>query len=182
MDTDKDIDKEVLLESKILLNALEHQRSKIEDTVLELDQKLQSLSDTNFMLQATPKKFTAQLESAIPVIIDKLKLIMLEELTAVKNSYSDDISRHISFLKESEAGIAKISQNIAQIDKKRIKMFFLGVTTSSIISVLCAIYASSYMIERFPTKVLIDKPENIILHDSNVSVWSKDNVKILQSS
>jgi hypothetical protein len=45
-------EKEVLTEGKILLNALEHQRSKIEDTADELDKKLQSLSDTNLMCRS----------------------------------------------------------------------------------------------------------------------------------
>ena len=173
-------EKEVLTEGKILLNALEHQRSKIEDTMDELDKKLQSLSDTNLMLQSTPKKFTEQLKSSIPNMVDDLKSVILEEITRVKDSYSDDINRHISFLEDSEVRIAKVSEDIERIDKKRIKMFFLGVIISSGISVTCATYAASYMIQKFPTRVVIDKPENIILHDSDVSLWGTDNVKVLK--
>ena len=58
--------------------------------------------------------------------------------------------------------------------------FFIGIIISSAISVGCATYAASYMIQTFPTRVTIDKPENIILYDSEVGLWGTDNVKVLK--
>jgi hypothetical protein len=42
------------------------------------------------------------------------------------------------------------------------------------------IYAASYMMQTFPTRVVINTSENIILYDSDVSLWGTDNVKVLQ--
>lgn len=78
--------KEIELEGKILLNALENQRSKIAETTTELDQKLKKLDETNFMLQSTPKKFTEKLEETIPKIIEKLKAEVFEQVKLVKTS------------------------------------------------------------------------------------------------
>ena len=35
------------------------------------------------------------------------------------------------------------------------------------------------MMQTFPTRVTIDKPENIILYDSEVGLWGTENVKVL---
>lgn len=43
-----------------------------------------------------------------------------------------------------------------------------------------AIYAASYMIQTFPTRVVINTSENIILYNSDVSLLGTDNVKVLQ--
>ena len=52
--------------------------------------------------------------------------------------------------------------------------------SSSGIGVGGAIYAASYMMQTFPTRVVINTSENIILYDSDVSLWGTDNVKVLQ--
>ena len=36
------------------------------------------------------------------------------------------------------------------------------------------------MMQTFPTRVTINKPENIILYDSEVALWGTDNVKVLK--
>jgi hypothetical protein len=35
------------------------------------------------------------------------------------------------------------------------------------------------MIKTFPTRVVIDNPENIILHDSKVSLWGLEKTRVL---
>ena len=52
--------------------------------------------------------------------------------------------------------------------------------SSSGIGVGGAIYAASYMMQTFPTRVVINTSENIILYNSDVSLWGTDNVKVLQ--
>jgi hypothetical protein len=36
------------------------------------------------------------------------------------------------------------------------------------------------MINTFPTRVVIDKPENIILYDSKVSLWGLEKTRVLE--
>lgn len=174
------IDKEVIIEGKILLNALESGRDKIVRTMDELDVKLKELSDTNCMIQSTPKKFSEQLESVVPKIVQELKTVVTEELNTVKYSYTEDMIAHDKFLKEHQDKMQKLTQDMIKIEKRRIIRFFLGIIISSAISVGCATYAASYMIQTFPTRVTINKPENIILYDSEVALWGTDNVKVLK--
>ena len=74
----------------------------------------------------------------------------------------------------------ELTQDMIKIEKRRIIRFFLGIIISSAISVGCATYAASYMMQTFPTRVTINKPENIILYDSEVALWGTDNVKVLK--
>lgn len=173
-------DKEVLTEEKILLNSLESAREKISDTMNRLDVKLKELSDTNCMIQSTPKKFTEKLESSIPKIVQELKAVVTEELNTVKFSYTEDMIAHDKFLKEHQEKMKELSSDMIKIEKRRIIPFFLGIIISSVISVGCTTYAASYMMQTFPTRVTIDKPENIILYDSEVGLWGTDNVKVLK--
>lgn len=172
--------KEIELEGKILLNALENQRSKIAETTTELDQKLKKLDETNFMLQSTPKKFTEKLEETIPKIIEKLKAEVFEQVKLVKTSNTEDLIQHAEFLKNMETRLQQYSEDIFRIEKKRVKMFFLGLTLSVLISVGASVYGASYMIKTFPTRVVIDKPENIILYDSKVSLWGLEKTRVLE--
>ena len=173
-------DQEVLTEEKILLNSLESVRDKISDTMNQLDAKLKELSDTNCMIQSTPKKFAEKLESSIPKIVQELKAVVAEELNTVKFSYTEDMIAHDKFLKEHQEKMQELSSDMIKIEKRRIIRFFLGIVISSAISVGCATYAASYMMQTFPTRVTIDKPENIILYDSEVGLWGTDNVKVLK--
>jgi hypothetical protein len=74
----------------------------------------------------------------------------------------------------------QLTQDMIKIEKRRIIRFFLGIIISSVISIACATYGASYMMQTFPTRVTIDKPENIILYDSEVGLWGTENVKVLK--
>jgi hypothetical protein len=171
--------KEIELEGKILLNALEAQRSKIAESMTELDQKLKKLDDTNFMLQSTPKKFANQLEETIPKIIEALKAEVLEQVKLVKTSNTEELVQHAEFLRNMEYKLREYSDNVLRIETKRVKMFFLGLMLSILISLGASIYGASYMIKSFPTRVVIDNPENIILYDSKVSLWGLQKTRVL---
>jgi len=173
-------DKEVLTEEKILLNSLESVRDKISETMSQLDTKLKELSDTNCMIQSTPKKFTEKLESSIPKIVQELKSVVTEELNTVKFSYTEDMIAHDKFIKDHENKMQHLAQDMIKIEKRRIIRFFLGIIISSAIAVGCAIYSASYMMQTFPTRVTINKPDNIILYDSEVGLWGTENVKVLK--
>ena len=173
-------DKEVLTEEKILLNSLKSVRDKISETMSQLDAKLKELSDTNCMIQSTPKKFTEKLESSIPKIVQELKSVVTEELNTVKFSYTEDMIAHDKFIKDHENKMQHLAQDMIKIEKRRIIRFFLGIIISSAIAVGCAIYAASYMMQTFPTRVTINKPDNIILYDNEVGLWGTENVKVLK--
>ena len=89
---------------------------------------------------------------------------------------------HDKFIKDHENKIQHLTQDMIKIEKRRIIRFFLGIIISSAIAVGCAIYAASYMMQTFPTRVTINKQDNIILYDSEDGLWGTENVKVLNSS
>ena len=183
MSTNEEI-KDLIINLKVVVSALEAEKEQIFESIplhkKSLEEQLKKISNTNIALQSVPKQFTEKLEASVPKIIEQLKTVVLEEMNNVKNSYTDDMINHANFLRDNENRIKKISDDMSKIDKKRLKMFFIGVIISSTISIAGATYGASYMMQTFPTRVTIDKPENIILYDSDVSLWGTENVKVLK--
>ena len=132
------------------------------------------------MLQSVPKKINAQLKETIPDIAEKLEEINNKKLENIKDEYDAKAREQIKSLNETEEKIRQLADNINKLSRKRITMFFLGIIISSAISVGCATYAASYMMQTFPTRVTINKPDNIILYDSEVGLWGTENVKVLK--
>ena len=171
-------------EAKILAQAIEVETNKFSESFAQhkksLEAELTSLKELNIMLQSVPKKISAQLQEAIPDIAETLEEINNKKLEDIKDKHNIQIQEQIKSLNETEEKIRQLAGNINKLSRKRITMFFLGIIISSAISVGCATYAASYMIQTFPTRVTIDNPENIILHESEVSLWGTDNVKVLK--
>jgi len=171
-------------EAKILAQAIEVETNKFSESFTQhkksLEAELTSLKELNIMLQSVPKKINAQLKETIPDIAEKLEEINNKKLEDIKDEYDAKAREQIKSLNETEEKIRQLADNINKLSRKRITMFFLGIIISSAIAVGCATYAASYMMQTFPTRVTIDKPENIILYDSEVGLWGTDNVKVLK--
>ena len=171
-------------EAKILAQAIEVETSKFSESFTQhkksLEAELTSLKELNIMLQSVPKKIKAQFKEMIPDIAAKLEEMKNKKLKDINDEYNTYAQEQIKSLNETEEKIRQLAANINKLSRKRIMMFFLGIVISSAISVGCATYAASYMMQTFPTRVTIDKPENIILYDSEVSLWGTENVKVLK--
>ena len=172
--------KEIETDARILLNSLENERTKIAEAIIELDERLKKLSDNNFIAQSLPTQITSELKDIIPKIAAELDVINTEKLNRINDCYAVNLEQQNGAIERMESRFTKLTQDLDMIDKKRIKRFFLGVSVSVIISVVSALAAASYMMQTFPTRVVINNPANIILHDSEVSLWGTDNVKVLK--
>jgi len=183
MSEDEDI-KNIKTEAKILAHAIEVETNKFSESFSDhkksLEAELTILKELNVMLQSVPKKLKIQIQETIPDIALKLDEINSSKVERLENAYTERFQTQINSLTEIEQKISALANNLDKFAKKRILRFFLGVIISSAISGGCATYAASYMIQTFPTRVVIDKPENIILYDSEVSLWETDNVKVLK--
>lgn len=143
------------------------------------------------MLQSVPKKLEEQIKNTIPEIakeldaintkkVEQLDNLNEERIEEIRYAYQSAIQKQSESLWQTEEKIRSLTETLGRFSRKRILQFFIGIIISSAISVGCAIYAASYMIQTFPTRVTIDKPENIILYDSEVGLWGTDNVKVLK--
>ena len=171
-------------EAKILAQAIEVETSKFSESFTQhkksLEAELTSLKELNIMLQSVPKKIKAQFKEMIPDIAAKLEEMKNKKLKDINDEYNTYAQEQIKSLNETEEKIRQLAANINKLSRKRIMMFFLGIIISSAISVGCATYAASYMMQTFPTRVTINKPDNIILYDSEVGLWGTENVKVLK--
>ena len=172
--------KEIETGARILLNSLENERTKIAEAIIELDERLKQLSDNNFILQSLPTKLISELKDIIPKIASELDIINTEKLNLINDCYAVNLQQQTQAIERAESKVKQLVQDLDIIDKKRITRFFLGVSVSVIVSVFASVAAASYMMQTFPTRVVINKPENIILSDSDVSLWGTDNVKVLK--
>ena len=172
--------KEIETGARILLNSLENERTKIAEAIIELDERLKQLSDNNFILQSLPTKLISELKDIIPKIASELDIINTEKLNLINDCYAVNLQQQTQAIERAESKVKQLVQDLDTIDKKRITRFFLGVSVSVIVSVFASVAAASYMMQTFPTRVVINKPENIILNDSDVSLWGTDNVKVLK--
>lgn len=174
--------KEIELEGKILLNALENQRSKIAETTTELDQKLKKLDETNFMLQSTPKKFTDKLEESIPKIALELDTINSKKMDELKKQYANIEQEHHNSLMQTENKIKEILQDIYKIERRRIFRFLLVVVIATAVASGIAAYTAKYITYTFLRRVVIEKPNQVILQDSDVMVIDTSNEKIYKQT
>ena len=175
MTTKDDIDN-LKTEAKILAEAIEIQTDRFSKTMEQhkstLEQDLQKLKEYNVMLQTIPKKLDSQIQELIPKIAMELDTINSKKIDDIKKHYATQTQEQINLLNEAQYKINQLVEKIKRVDRRRISNFFLGIIISSGIAVGGATYAASYMIKTFPTRVVINTPENIILYDSKVSLWA----------
>jgi len=171
-------------EVEILTETIEARTNEFNSTFekikKELETELDTLKKYNVMLQSVPAKIAKQIEETIPKMALELDSINDKKIDEIQKQYAKIEQEHHNSLMEAQQKLHQLTENIKKIDRRRILNFFLGVIISSGISVGGATYAASYMMQTFPTRVVIDKPENIILYDSDVGLWGTDNVKVLK--
>jgi uncharacterized membrane protein len=171
-------------EVEILAETIEARTNEFNSTFekikKELEAELDNLKKYNVMLQSVPAKIAKQIEDTVPSIALELDSINDKKMDELKKQSAKIEQEHHNSLMAAEQKIHQLTENIKKIDRRRILNFFLGVIISSGIAVGGATYAASYMMQTFPTRVVIDKPENIILYDSDVGLWGTDNVKVLK--
>ena len=115
-----------------------------------------------------------------PDIAAKLEEMKNKKLKDINDEYNTYAQEQIKSLNETEEKIRQLAANINKFGRKRIIMFFQVSSYHLQFLVGCATYAASYMMQTFPTRVTINKPDNIILYDSEVGLWGTKNVKVLK--
>ena len=166
--------KDLLSELKVIVNALDAQKEHIFDSItdhkLALEGQLKNITTTGVILQSVPKKLADQIKSIVPDIAEKLNALNAIKIEEIKSTYQITLQEQLKSINQAEEKVRLLTESLDKFSRKRIIRFFLGIIISSAISVGCATYAASYMMQTFPTRVTIDKPENIILYDSEVGL------------
>jgi len=73
-------------------------------------------------------------------------------------------------------------QDIYKIERRRILRFLLVVVTATGVASGIAAYTTKYVMDKYLRRVMIDKPNQVILQDSDVMVIDTSNDKIYKQS
>lgn len=178
--SEKNQDKQLTIEAKTLLGSLEKQSERVAKGIEEFDKRLKELSDTNLMMQNTPRKFADKLEEKIPRIVEELHKSVIHEMNVVKEKYNEEMLMHETFLKGSESHIQSHLDDFTRLEKSKIKRFFFVVLISTAIASGVAAFTANYVTDKYLRRVQIANPNQVILQDSDVTVMDMPHHKVYQ--
>jgi DNA repair exonuclease SbcCD ATPase subunit len=156
--------------------------SAFEKIKKELETELENLKKYNVMLQSVPAKVAKQIEETIPKIALELDAINGKKMEELKKQYANIEQEHHNSLMQTENKIKEILQDIYKIERRRIFRFLLVVVTATGVASGIAAYTAKYVTDAFLRRVMIDKPNQVILQDSDVMVIDTSNDKIYKQS
>ena len=145
---------------------------------LEGQTELENLKKYNVMLQSVPTKIAKQIEETIPKISLELDSINVKKMEELKKQYAKIEQEHHNSLMQTESKIKEILQDIYKIERRRIFRFLLVVVTATTVASGIAAYTAKYVTDKYLRRVTIEKPNQVILQDSDVMVIDTSNDKI----
>jgi len=83
---------------------------------------------------------------------------------------------------QTESKIKEILQDIYKIERRRIFRFLLVVVTATGVASGIAAYTAKYVTDKYLRRVTIEKPNQVILQDSDVMVIDTSSDKIYKQS
>ena len=166
----------------MLLKTVEVQRDKISEGVsAEIDQLkslTKSLKQESVSLQSLPKKLAIVVQELLPDIARQLDIVNEKKYQDYVKNTNEHTQEYNRSVKEIASEFKHLKLEFDRFDQKRMKRYFLCLGIVVIISVLAALGATYAMIKQFPQRVNIQSPTNIIVKESEVSLWSSKNVNI----
>jgi hypothetical protein len=154
-----------------------------------LDNKIKSIEKETVLLHSLPKKLSAQINEIVPDIateINKLNQSILgnqnkefnESAVRFKQLQEAYYKKQSVSLDDATLRLSQLKEKIEKIDSQRIKRYFLGLSVVMLISVSASLGATYKMIKMFPQRVQIESPNNVIVQESEVGLWSSKNVNV----
>ncbi len=173
-------------EVEILVETIEARTNEFNSTFekikKELETELDNLKKYNVMLQSVPTKIAKQIEETIPKIALELDTINSKKIDELKKQSANIEQEHHNSLMQTESKIKEILQDIYKIERRRILRFLLVVVTATGVASGIAAYTTKYVMDKYLRRVMIDKPNQVILQDSDVMVIDTSNDKIYKQS
>jgi len=165
------------------------QIQELSSIIQELSSIIKSLEKENVSLQSLPKKVAVTVQELIPGIADQLHTLNQTVIENQNKVFNDAATRfqelqESSFRQQNTAindaafRLNKIKEEIENIDSQRAKRYLLGLGVIVLISVFSSLGATYTMIRTFPQRIRIQSPSTVTVKDSEVSLWSTQNVSI----
>jgi DNA repair exonuclease SbcCD ATPase subunit len=156
--------------------------SAFEKIKKELEAELDNLKKYNVMLQSVPTKIAKQIEETIPKIALELDTINSKKMNELKKQYTNIEQEHDNSLQQTKNKIQEILQDIYKIERRRISRFLLVMVIATAVASGVAAYTAKYVTNMYLRRVTIEKPGQVILHDSDVMVIDASSEKIYKQS
>jgi hypothetical protein len=134
------------------------------------------------MLQSVPTKIAKQIEETIPKIALELDTINSKKIDELKKQSANIEQEHHNSLMQTESKIKEILQDIYKIERMRFFRFLLVIVTATAVASGIAAYTAKYVTDMYLRRVTIEKPNQVILQDSDVMVIDTSNDKIYKQS
>ena len=173
-------------EVEILVETIEARTNEFNSTFekikKELETELDNLKKYNVMLQSVPTKIAKQIEETIPKIALELDTINSKKIDELKKQSANIEQEHHNSLMQTESKIKEILQDIYKIERMRFFRFLLVIVTATAVASGIAAYTAKYVTDMYLRRVTIEKPNQVILQDSDVMVIDTSNDKIYKQS
>lgn len=171
---------------EILVETIEARTNEFNSTFekikKELETELDNLKKYNVMLQSVPTKIAKQIEETIPKIALELDTINSKKIDELKKQSANIEQEHHNSLMQTESKIKEILQDIYKIERMRFFRFLLVIVTATAVASGIAAYTAKYVTDMYLRRVTIEKPNQVILQDSDVMVIDTSNDKIYKQS
>ena len=148
--------------------------------------KCLQLNEENFVLRKLPDKVKESLRSIVPDIakeIDNIHKDILNNFnenirTCNDNLYklSDNSIKQIEKTAvTAESSMDRLILKSKELSGNRLKKTFINMATIVVISTLISLASSYFMIQKLPTKVIINEASgDVHIEKSDVGIWSRD--------
>ena len=173
-------------EVEILVETIEARTNEFNSTFekikKELETELDNLKKYNVMLQSVPTKIAKQIEETIPKIALELDTINSKKIDELKKQSANIEQEHHNSLMQTESKIKEILQDIYKIERMRFFRFLLVIVTATAVASGIAAYTAKYVTDMYLRRVTIEKPNQVILQDSDVMVIDTSHYTIYKQS
>jgi hypothetical protein len=185
--------KNLMQDMEMLFKTIEVKREELADGVTETIEKLTDLTAAlekeNVSLHSLPRKIETKLHEIVPDITEQLHVLNQNILENQNKTFNDTAvcfkqlqetyqKKQGASLDEATLRLNQLKEKIEEVDTKRIKRYFVGFGIVTLISVFASLGATYAMIKTFPQRVQIESPNNVIVQESEVGLWSSKNVNV----
>ncbi len=155
---------------EFIINNLEEIITRFDQSTIKhassLTESLDNLTKATYILNSLPEKIGDGLNKLVPDISEQLHAKILMD-------FDNALATSIQKLEKLDV---KVDQIITKLERKTITKFKKTILVFVLNGVFLVMLASSttyFMLQKFPTKVIISNSDSIQIKESDVTVWGR---------
>jgi archaellum component FlaC len=153
--------------------------SVLKNDIRDINLTIGKLDEASLLLNILPQNVTKEIEQLAPKLATSVINIINDQFLQV---FNDNIEKCNDRLNQLNAEVHSIIDDIATLKKKKFKRIIYNLLLGSLVSILCTVVATYYILTQFPQTVRIDHKGNINVEQSKVFVDGKSNFNITKET